>query len=161
MILDTKPLPEPLMAVCQIGTNFSEILIETWRFSLEKIHFTMLPVKWWKFYFDHQLYHSGWICIIVGWNVVLEVREYLQISYKSHLCGQVNCWSLRCSWSIACRRCSNYIFILDLTHGFNWLGKDNCKIRRETFKFWDLMFLILEIWQYFFCYFSFQICEWV
>ena len=24
----------------------------------------------------------------------------------------------------ACRRCSNYIFILDLTPGFNWLGKD-------------------------------------
>ena len=28
---------------------------------------------------------------------------------------QFNCWSLRCSWSIAWRRCSNYIFILDLT----------------------------------------------
>ena len=27
--------------------------------------------------------------------------------------------SLRCSWSIACRRCSNYIFILDLTN--TWL----------------------------------------
>ena len=39
--------------------------------------------------------------------------------------------------NIACRRCSNYIFILDLTPGFNGLGKDNCKTRRETFKHWD------------------------
>ena len=36
-----------------------------------------------------------------------------------------------CSWSITCR----YIFILDLAPGFNGLGKDNCKTRRETFSF--------------------------
>ena len=57
-------------------------------------------------------------------------------------------WSLRCSWSIACRRCFNYIFILDLTPGFNGLRKDNCKMRRDTLKFWDLVQLILEVWQY-------------
>ena len=28
------------------------------------------------------------------------------------------------------------------------LHKDNCKMRRETFKFWDLISLILEIWRY-------------
>ena len=61
---------------------------------------------------------------------------------------QRNFWPLRCSWSIACRRCSNYIFILDLTPGFNILRKDNCKTRRDTFKFWDLVRLILEIWRY-------------
>ena len=58
------------------------------------------------------------------------------------------CWSLRCSWSITCRSCSNYIFILDITPGFNRLHKDNCKARGETFKFWDLVHLILETWQY-------------
>ena len=42
---------------------------------------------------------------------------------------------------------SNYIFILDLTPGVNGLDKDNCKTRRETFKFWDLLWLILEILQ--------------
>ena len=68
--------------------------------------------------------------------------------YKTHLCGQLNCWSLRCSWSIACRRCSNYIFILNWTHSFNRLGKDNCKTRRETFRFGDFVRLILEIWRY-------------
>ena len=35
---------------------------------------------------------------------------------------------------ICCRYCSNYIFILDLTPGINGLGKDSCKMRRETFK---------------------------
>ena len=55
-----------------------------------------------------------------------------------------DCWSLRCSWSIACRRCSNYIFILDLTPDFNGLDKDNCNMRWEIFKCWDLAQLILR-----------------
>ena len=57
---------------------------------------------------------------------------------------QLNCWSFRCSWSIACRRGSNYIFILNLTPGVNGFGKDKYKMRREAFKFWDLVRLILE-----------------
>ena len=60
----------------------------------------------------------------------------------------VYCWSLRCSWSIACQRCCNYIFILHLTLGFNILHKDNCKPRWETFKFSDLVQLVLEILRY-------------
>ena len=39
----------------------------------------------------------------------------------------------------------SYNFILDLTPGFNGLGKDNGKMRRETFKFWDLLGLISEV----------------
>ena len=31
--------------------------------------------------------------------------------------------------------------------GFNGLGKDNYKTRWETFKFWYLVQLILEVWQ--------------
>ena len=30
------------------------------------------------------------------------------------------------------------MFILDLTSSFDGLGKDNCKTRRGTSKFWDL-----------------------
>ena len=45
--------------------------------------------------------------------------------------------SLRCSWIITCRRCSNYIFTIDLLPGINGLGRDNCKSIRETFKWWD------------------------
>ena len=40
---------------------------------------------------------------------------------------------------------ANYNFILDLTPGFNGLGKGNCKMTRVTFKFRDLVHLILEI----------------
>ena len=31
---------------------------------------------------------------------------------------------------------SNYIFILDLTHGFNRLRQQQYGMRRETYKFW-------------------------
>ena len=49
------------------------------------------------------------------------------ILYKPRLIRQQTCSSLRCSWIIACRRCSNYIFILDSTPGFSGLGKDSYK----------------------------------
>ena len=61
--------------------------------------------------------------------------------------SQCDCWSIRCSWSIACRHCSNYIFILDLKPSFNGLGKAN-KARWETFQFGYLVHLILEVWWY-------------
>ena len=60
---------------------------------------------------------------------------------------QYKCWLLRYSWSIAYRRCSNYIFILDLTPGFNTLGRDNFKTRRGILKSWDLVSLRLEVWR--------------
>ena len=55
-------------------------------------------------------------------------------------------WSLRCSWNKACWRCSNYIFILDWIPGCNGLGEDNCKTRREIFKFWNLVRCMPEVW---------------
>ena len=36
--------------------------------------------------------------------------------------------------------------MLNLTHGFNGLGKDIYKTRRDTF--WDLVWLMLEVWRY-------------
>ena len=69
-----------------------------------------------------------------------------RLQYKSHLNKQLNCWSLRCSCSIACRCYSYVIFILYLTHGFDRLGKDKCITRRD--EFWDLVHLILEILRY-------------
>ena len=80
---------------------------------------------------------------------VLTPTKYRKVSnIRRTLVGNKNCWSLRCSWSIACRRCSNYIFILNLTRGFNGLGKDNWKTRRETFMFGDWVCLIFENWRY-------------
>ena len=44
--------------------------------------------------------------------------------------------------------CSNYIFILNLTPGFNGLGKDICETKQETFMSFDWVRLILENWRY-------------
>ena len=57
-------------------------------------------------------------------NLEYDYREVSNIRRKISM--QLNRWSLRCSWSIACRCCSNYIFIFYLTPGFNRLGKDCC-----------------------------------
>ena len=81
-------------------------------------------------------------------NRVLEPCNIsLNISYKTRLNRQQNCWSLRCSLSIACRRFAKYIFILDFAPGFNGLDKDNYETRWETFRFWNLVHLILWIWR--------------
>ena len=66
-----------------------------------------------------------------------------------HRSRQWNCRSLRCSWSIACRRCSNYSFILNLPPGLKGLGNDDFKTRWESFKYCNLVGLILEILRYF------------
>ena len=42
---------------------------------------------------------------------------------------------------------SNYILIVDLTPGVNGLSNENRKERTETFKIWDLVCLLLEIWR--------------
>ena len=93
---------------------------------------------------------------VCPWDMIedAEAWHYICVSYSQTsdvrytLLGKKNCWSLRCSWSIACRRCSNYIFILDLTPGFNGLGKDKCKIRWESLKYWDLVQFMLDILRY-------------
>ena len=77
-----------------------------------------------------------------------EITHTPNLWYKPHLSRPYNCWSIRCGWSIACRRCSNYIYILHWRPGWNRLRKDNCNTRRETVQIWDLVCLILEIWQY-------------
>ena len=53
--------------------------------------------------------------------------------------------------SIAYRRYSNFILILDWTPGVNGfgqkLGKDNSKTRQGTLKLWHLVRFILEVWR--------------
>ena len=34
-----------------------------------------------------------------------------------------------------------------LTPGFNGLGKDSCKTKRETYKFWDLVRLVSDFYR--------------
>ena len=129
-LFSAKLLAEPMLAY------ISDIYFKIHPYSYKKMYLEKPPAKWWPFLLDLNVLN---FCIITLPS---------NISYKAHLTRQDNCWSLRCGWSIACRRCSNYIFILDVTPGFNGLGKDNWKMRQETFKFWNLVLLILEVWWY-------------
>ena len=67
-------------------------------------------------------------------NKTNTVKSVIEDTIKEY-----NFWSLRSSWSIALRPCSNYIFILDLILDFNGMGIDSCKTRWETVKVWDLV----------------------
>ena len=46
--------------------------------------------------------------------------------------AELDCYTIL-AWRIACRRCSNYIFILDLIPGFYGLGKDKSKSKSKNF----------------------------
>ena len=47
-LFGAKPLhvSEPMLKFCQLGINFSEILIEIQTFSFEKMHLKMSSAKW-------------------------------------------------------------------------------------------------------------------
>ena len=79
---------------------------------------------------------------VLTWNGAIYCRQTSNINRT--LVGNTIFWSLRCSWSSA----DNYIFILDLTPGFNGLGKDNCKTKLETYKFFYSVQLIFVILRY-------------
>ena len=61
-----------------------------------------------------------------GNNVQTTYRQNSNISRT--IVGKWNCWSLRRSWSIACRHFYNYIFMLVLTLDFNGLGKNETRL---------------------------------
>ena len=83
-----------------------------------------LPSMSWR---QQQAYESFAFC---------KVPSNLQ--YKPHIITQKCFWSLRCSWSIAYRRCSNYIFILDFTTWFQWIGQR--QLQDETRSIWVVEF---------------------
>ena len=62
-----------------------------------------------------------------------------------HKTSNISCTSVG-NKIVACWHCSNYIFIVDLTPGFNGLGKDQCQTRWETFKFCNLVQIISEVY---------------
>ena len=99
-----------------------------------------------KFYSNFiKMIHSILLFSEITNRKAKDTITYHETSNISRILAGKKCSSLRCSWSIACRCCSNYICNHDLTSGFDGLGKDNCKTRRETFKFLDLVRLILEV----------------
>ena len=109
-----------LLLIGLLGINFSEIQIRILSFSFKKMHLKLSSAKMAAIFVGGGGGGGEWLSIF-WWN----------------------CWWLRCSWSITCLHCSNYIFILNLTPSFNGLmSKDNCKTRQEIFKFWDLVCLL-------------------
>ena len=106
---------------------------------------------------DISALNSSWTSACLVLNLIL-THAFCKISSDTTDCNyrqtstimctlvsNIICWSLRCSWSIACGCCHNYIFILNLSPGFNGLYRDKCKTRRETFQFWDLVPMILKL----------------
>ena len=86
-----------------------------------------------------------------SFNLVLFCRFHVK---KCHV--EIHSWC--CAWLCKFTRtwCWLRVFIclqhVLVTPGFNGLGKDNCKTRRETFRLWDLVHLTLEVWRYWPCY---------
>ena len=69
-----------------------------------------------------------------------------------NLCVSVT-WPLTCAFHIPCTHTPEIIDmhsgVCDKTPGFNRLGEDKGKTRRESFKFWDLVRLVLESLRYY------------
>ena len=134
-----------------------------WIWRILSLKLLAVYVRCWKIWHLYILEylcadHSAIYILYAAVSKAIHFHEYRQTSsIKRTLVSKKNCWSLRCSWSIACRRCPNYIFILDLITGFNGLGKGNCKMRRELSNFCDLLRRILEIRWYIWMLF----CEYV
>ena len=92
-------------------------------------HFT---VMWWAPSVkrkDHHGVSSGWSSTLFNSNTGLSSAQYEQIPIIFGV------WPFGLLFSV------NNI----LTPGLNGLSKGNCKTGRESFKFWDLVQLILEI----------------
>ena len=152
-----------LLSIGPLGTNFSETRIKIQKFSFMKINFNLWSVKWPLFCpggNELKSIHVGkkgpWsslVGVMAYWLFTAKpLPEQMQTYYQT---SNISCTSAGNEFvnqsdvdgaSPVC--CSNYIFILDLTPGFNGLGKDNCKTRWKTFKCSDLVRFILEVWWY-------------
>ena len=117
--------------------------------------------QWWVSIAGHHLMNltlpsmSGSLCLIFIIPSFLYVSLHMYLSIICNYHQVSNIWRtlvgnyiVRCGWSISFRRCSNYI-ILDSTHCLKGLGKADFKTRWESFKFYDLVRIILEFWRYF------------
>ena len=114
--------------------------------------------RWLALLMSHVMHGDVIICLLG--NIFTMINIWNRLSYYrqvSNIRGTLVGNKIFDHSDVACRRYSNYIFILDLTPGFTGLGEDNCTTRRETSKFGDLVRLILEILWY---YVDLGICQW-
>ena len=113
----------------------------------QTVYFTGMMV----FTLTSQMYHR--ISVLVP--VLVRVPEYLSMSTStctSTITLEITSTSTRnsvlehCEYEYRVRVPQPWCLAL-----MGWAKTSTCKMRRGTFKFRDLVFLILEIWQYF-CY---------
>ena len=126
-------------------TKSSDSLIGYWNVKTKVIVTTHLNVRHYEIK-NPAVPNLQWTAMT--WLIHWLLAKYNQTSNISRtLVGNeiVDHW---CSWSSACRRFSNYIFILYFTPSFSGLGKDNSKAMQESFNCWDLLCLILEVFHY-------------
>ena len=91
--------------------------------------------------------NSAHIVLVAQCKTTVHVFPLLMhCSYHSLPISHQYCLTFNISHTLVGNKCSDVI--LDLTSGFNKLGRDTCKMRQETLKCWDLMWLILEVLQY-------------
>ena len=104
----------------------------------------------WGWWFETPL-RSLWRQRNGSWNVStckvyhneFITSTVITLSYKAHIIRQYTCWSLRCSWSIADVQLNFHSRL-----SFNGLGKDSFQTRREIFRFWYLVRIILDVYGY-------------
>ena len=103
------------------------------------------PTQWGKYVqhtnSQHAIKEFDKIIRPRSYNLDCRMNSSAVKSLDGHLIRQ---WILRWSWSITCRHCSTTIFIINLASS----GLDNCQMRRETFKFYNLLRRVWEIWWY-------------
>ena len=120
--------------MCHKVVILSFILYPLWFLSSNG---SILAAREWKRFQNIRFFGSDYEIFKSQWHEAIDVNNKPEIGPVDHDFDKRY---------TACRRCSNWIFIIDLTPGFNGLGKDNYKTRREPFKFGDLVRLISEIY---------------
>ena len=107
---------------------------------------------WWAKIWNTRTYaHSipgMWEYFVYTKRYWLKLRNYVHTYISMIYIQLIDMYRKTPNISGGCRRCSNYIIILYLAPGFNRLCHNNCKTRRETFKLWDLVRLILDSLRY-------------
>ena len=144
MIIKLSYLHNALSSLFQIRTLMAKTLVSTsiWHQSNAKVpdSFLIEIDPWvcsvWVCDCNMETYLCLTVCIKSKWDVCINIPlKYCQTSNIGHtFVGNKIIDHWRCSWSTACRHCSNYIFILDL---MDWA--------KATAR-WDKKHLSVEIW---------------
>ena len=86
--------------------------------------------------------------VIAGKWLLTQLLKKLQSLVNIWLIGPWEKWyrkTSNISCCLVCNKIVDHSDVVDLIPGFNGLGKGNCKTRRETFMFCDLVRLIQEV----------------